>query len=247
MTDLIRICPNCSSERPATEVSCQADYQGGTCNWSLVDVPLATPGVPELVMEPLLPERTAGSERLCVYGHPISEGDLLCLICGADVVAEAPEPSPLSATVIDSWRVVERLDTHSSIHERFVVEAEDSERRALLTLYQPQSEPDMSIFETLRRQPLDHVPEILGSGRWNDRVYDVMELITGGSLQDLGYEAGDSIETLQRIVDEIGKALASFAEIGLRHRDIRPGTILVRRAEPLDLVITGFGSARLSN
>lgn len=247
MTDLVRICPNCGSERPATEVSCQGEYQGRTCNWSLFDVPLATPGVPEPAREPLPPEGAAGSERLCVNGHPVSEGDLLCLICGADLASEVPEPPPLSETVIDGWRLVESLDTHSSIHERFVVEAEDGKRRALLTLYRARSEPDSSILQTLRRQPLAHVPEILGSGRWNDRAYDVMEFITGGSLQDLGCQDGDSLETLHRIVDEIGKALASFAEIGLRHRDIRPGTILVRRAEPLDLVITGFGSARLSD
>ncbi|MGH8058912.1 MAG: protein kinase domain-containing protein, partial [Candidatus Entotheonellia bacterium] len=163
------------------------------------------------------------------------------------MASEVPEPPPLSETVIDGWRLVESLDTHSPIHERFVVVAADGMRRALLTLYRARSEPDSSILQTLRRQPLAHVPEILGSGRWDDRAYDVMELITGGSLQDLGYEDGDSLETLHRIIDEIGKALASFAEIGLRHRDIRPGTILVRRAEPLDLVITGFGSARLSD
>ena len=112
--------------------------------------------------------------------------------------------------MIDGWRVVQRLDTHSSIHERFIVETAGSERRALLTLYQAQSEPDMSILETLRRQPLDHVPEILGSGRWNDQAYDVMELITGGSLEELRYENGDSLESLHSIVDEVGKALGSF-------------------------------------
>ena len=51
----------------------------------------------------------------------------------------------------------------------------------------------------------------------------------------------------RRVVDEIARALASFADIGLRHRDLRPCTILVRSLEPLDLVITGFGSARLSD
>ena len=37
-----------------------------------------------------------------------------------------------------------------------------------------------------------------------------------------------------------------FNEAGLRHRDLRPASLLVRSHEPLDLVISGFGSARLS-
>ncbi len=118
MTDLVRICPNCGSERPATEVFCQADYPGGMCNWSLYDVQPTTPGIQEPTIEPMLPEEAAGSERLCVNGHPVSAGDLLCPICGADIASDVPEP-PRSATVIDGWRVVDRLDTRSSIHERF--------------------------------------------------------------------------------------------------------------------------------
>src|SRR5262249_39849924 len=139
MIDLIRICPNCGSERPATEGSCQAEYQGRTCNWSLFDVPLATPGVSEPARESVLSEGAAGSERLCVNGHPVSEGDLLCLLCGADLASEIPEPPSRNETVIDGWRLMESLDTHSPIHERFVVEAEDGKRRALLTLYQAHS------------------------------------------------------------------------------------------------------------
>ncbi|MBW6187615.1 protein kinase, partial [Pseudomonas aeruginosa] len=41
-------------------------------------------------------------------------------------------------------------------------------------------------------------------------------------------------------------ALHVFNEAGLRHRDLRPASLLVRSHEPLDLVISGFGSARLS-
>jgi primosomal replication protein N'' len=41
--------------------------------------------------------------------------------------------------------------------------------------------------------------------------------------------------------------LADFTEQGLRHRDLRPDAILLRTREPLDLVVTDFGSARLSD
>lgn len=41
--------------------------------------------------------------------------------------------------------------------------------------------------------------------------------------------------------------MASFSSLSLRHRDLNPRTILTRSSDPLDLVITGFGSARLSD
>ena len=77
--------------------------------------------------------------------------------------------------------------------------------------------------------------------------YEVIEYIQGESLAKAGWIGAENPDTMKRIVDELGRAIASFSEIGLRHRDIRPSTILLRTREPLDLVITSFGSARLSD
>src|SRR5215831_15352275 len=129
MTDLVRICPNCASERPATEISCQAEYQGVACNWSLLDVPLAIRGAPQHAVELMPPAEEAGRGQLCVNGHSVGDGDLLCPLCNADVASAVPTPPSPEVTVIDGWRVVQRLDTHSAIHERFIVETAGGERR----------------------------------------------------------------------------------------------------------------------
>src|SRR3546814_8230827 len=92
----------------------------------------------------------------------------------------------------------------------------------------------------------DHVPEVLETGHYGDRAYEVTEDLRGGTFADLGLVA-DDVATLSRILEEVGGALAAFAECGLRHRDLRPGAIMVRSRDPLDLVVTGFGSARLSD
>ncbi len=108
------------------------------------------------------------------------------------------------------------------------------------------SEPDPSVYDVLRCLPLDHVPEILATGRWEDRAYEVVEELTGGTLEAVGLLPND-FQTISQIVNEVGRALHAFSEVGLRHRDLRPRNILIRSHNPLDLVVIGFGSARLSD
>lgn len=93
----------------------------------------------------------------------------------------------------------------------------------------------------------DHIPELLATGRHEGRAYDVAELVTQGSLAQAGFIGANDRDVLRRLAEELGRALAYFTEQGLRHRDLRPDAILLRTREPLDLVITDFGSARLSD
>ncbi|WP_187272621.1 DUF4011 domain-containing protein, partial [Methylobacterium sp. WL9] len=196
----------------------------------------------------------AASSRHCINGHALDAGDYLCMVCGADPApedaapTEAAEPAAAEPTAFGEWTAIQRLAVGpDEPWDRFLVSRSASDALALLTLYRVGFEPDPAVHEALRRMPLDHIPELLATGRLGDRAYEVVERIECGSLADAGWFAADLPDALTRIVDELGRALASFAEIGLRHRDIRPATILLRTREPLDLVITGFGSARLSD
>ena len=119
--------------------------------------------------------------------------------------------------------------------------------RRFCTLYRHGAEPDPAVHEILRRLPRDHVPELVATGRFQERPYEVTELIPGGTLRETGVFAARNLDALRRIVEELGGALANFAEVGLRHRDIRPGTVVVRQREPIELIVTDFGSARLSD
>jgi hypothetical protein len=115
----------------------------------------------------------------------------------------------------------------------------------VLTIYASGSEPDPEIYEVIRTLDRNHVPEILETGRYDERAYEVSEDLREGTLADIGLLADDPA-SIASILSEIGAALAALAECGLRHRDLRPGAIMVRARDPLDLVITDFGSARLS-
>ena len=71
------------------------------------------------------------------------------------------------------------------------------------------------------------------------------ELVRGGSLAELRVASSD-VRMIRQIVEEISTALAAFREVGLRHRALHPEKVLLRSREPLDLVVTGFESSRLS-
>lgn len=255
MTDLVRYCPSCHTERPVSEFSCEGQVDGRLCNWSLFDIQITPAGWrPATVVSaeqgdaPVEP-----TPSVCNNGHPLEPGDFICSTCGADAAGPESVASPFedtqpgggSETVIDGWHVLREVSSTAGRRDRYLVQEEAGDRQAVLTLYHHGWEPDPAVYDALRRVSLEHVPQIFATGRWQDRAYEVAEALAGGTLADLGIVASDP-DSVRRIAYELGKALDALAELGLRHRDIRPRTLLVRNRNPIDLVIGGFGSARLS-
>lgn len=203
------------------------------------------------------PMPTSVSGTACVNGHPMGPGDEICMTCGADRQGEMAHPpgtakpvkpvesdQPIVSLEIASLSEVRRLNAHETF-ETFTAR-HSSGRDVLLTLYQLDAEPDPAVQNVLRHMPLDHIPEFIETGRFEGRSYEISELIAGGTLRQAGYLGTDPV-SLNNIVNELWKALASFEELGLRHRDLSPDTVALRTRDPLDLVVTGFGSARLSD
>ncbi len=263
---MMRFCPNCETERPPEEMFCEGNVDGRVCDWPLSSIPIRPNGwrVPTAGAAPNVAPAAAS---VCVNGHEVGDGDLLCSVCGDDIADVAPAPitadppapsasdaQPTEAveastaveTSVAGWRLLRRLPTTSEVRERYETVRDADGRETVLTLYANGSEPDPEVYDALRTLDSDHVPEILETGRWEDRAYEVSEDLRGGTLADLGLLADDTA-TLSAILREVGGALRVFGECGLRHRDLRPGAIMVRSREPLDLVVTGFGSARLSD
>ena len=265
---LVRRCPNCGSDRLVSELFCENICNGIQCLWDLAGIEIRQEGA---TTEPATPTGPSAAIKRCVNGHVMDAGDEMCLECGADfapVIAEdetdlsgtaaglgglgenaqAEYTDDASPRVIGGWSLLRRRPTAapSPLYECFEASASDG-RLALVTLYQLGAEPDPAVYDVMRRMPSDHIPALIETGRHEGRAYEVTELVTGGALADAGFEGSNAPKRLRRIVDELGQALASFAEVGLRHRNINPNNVFLRSAEPLDLLVTGFGSARLSD
>ena len=244
---MIRLCPNCRTERPLTEFYCEGTREGLTCHWDLSSVEIGEPGaaLPEVTTTP------AATIAMCPNGHAVGEGDLICPVCEAPVATPIGRPHPepsldAEPTLIEGWRLNVRLPGSSPVRESFVAVRESDNRRAILTLYAEGFEPDPAVYEAVRKLPKNFVPEILVTGRWRDRAFVVVEELTGGNLSQLVVSPGDVV-LVRQIIDQLGRALNAFSECSLRHRNLRPSVILVRSHNPLELAITGFGSARLSD
>lgn len=256
MTHLIRFCPSCQTERELHEVVCQGTIDGNDCGWDLAGEALHPPGWrPPVIVVPIPtpPPQATVEELRCENGHPMDPGDLMCLECGASTAnggsVGAPEPptegEDVVQTTIDGWALLRQMTSTDTVRDVYEARHSESGQEAYLYLYRPGAEPDPAVYDVVRRLPREHVPEIFTTGRWNDRAYEISEKLTGESLADLGIVLSD-MHTIHHVVQELGQALHAFNEAGLRHRDLRPGCLLVRSRFPIDLVISGFGSARLS-
>lgn len=253
---MIRFCPNCQTERPLSDVVCEGVIGDKPCHWDLSGEPIRAAGwQPPQIVETLAPP--SPEARVCPNGHPVNDGDVMCFECGAELQNDAPSDAPTledvtdlieevtTPTVIDGWQLERDLQEPSEANERFTAVHTETNLQAILTLYRTGAEPDPTVYDVLRSLQ-DHAPKIISVGRWLDRAYEVIEDVKGGTLTELGFFA-NNLDLTKSVVSEIGRALHSFSESGLRHRDLRPEKILIRSREPLDLVITGFGSARLSD
>jgi len=248
----MRFCPSCQTERAVSEVSCEGSVRDRPCNWDLLNVQIVPEGWrPQAAGDRSTPPpQPVPGASFCPNGHTLNEGDFICSLCGEEPIAQRDRqvqtPAPQPEVVIPGWHVLHRMGSAIDRREKYLVEAQVGGTRGVLTLYHQGWEPSPDVYSALGRISLEHVPRILATGQWEDRVFDVAEALTGESLSDIGFAAANSLGVRQ-IVLSIGKALNALSEAGLRHRNISPGALMVRNREPLDLVLGDFGSARVTD
>ncbi len=234
----VRVCPSCQSQRPVHEMYCQNTIEERSCSWLLMSVKQTPIGG---VVEVKVKDKSV--EKYCENGHEVGPDDFMCMECGADILDTPADVRKEEVQKIDTYTVVETIQVSSATKACFLVK-NDLEQIYFLTLYHKDCEPDKVIYNVLQKSDTDHVAELIKTGVWEDRFFEVTERITGGSIKKLAYLEAAQIE---KLVDEIGRALRDFSNSGIRHRDLNPNNILIREKDSFDLVVIDFSSARLSD
>jgi len=90
-----------------------------------------------------------------------------------------------------------------------------------------------------------HILKAFDFGQYQDTVYLVMELLTGGSLAELIREGPLPLDTILRVLDHTAQALDYAHGKALVHRDLKPQNVLLD--ESGNAFLTDFGIVKLLN
>ena len=202
--------------------------------------------------------------ELCVLcGEPIGDGNY-CPSCGGMRPAREARADPLIGTLVADryeiialvssggmgrvYRAVQRMlervvaikiidprvmaaHQTAELTARFMTEA-----RAASRLNHPNV---VSVFDFGRTSPSEHAPLFLA-----------MELLTGPSLADV-LAKGDGRMPLPRVANILRQTLAALGEahhLGITHRDVKPGNIVLQRqrGDSDHVSVIDFGVARIN-
>jgi len=123
MNTLIRKCPKCGSERSPSEMRCQNLVNDVVCGWTLLNEPLINPSVEEVIavgdqaeIEPMVVEDVqanydvGSTNRVCIEGHPVEDGDIICFVCGGEIIeSRVDSEDNYIGQDIESWNIQEQI------------------------------------------------------------------------------------------------------------------------------------------
>lgn len=144
----------------------------------------------------------------------------------------------------ERFEVVRALGTQGAEADGLVVRVRESGELRVLKAYRSGVEVDEDALRVLAQADAPHVVRLEEFGQADGRWYEVQEFIDGGSLADMIASGKVSDELVREVVSELTAALAHVHDRGVVHRDVKPGNVLIRRRDPLDLVLGDFGLSR---
>lgn len=247
MKDYVRRCPVCGSESPPEATQCAA------CGTLLLGTDLTLKSVPATATAAPAPTAAAPATELrcpqadCGMANPA--GSTECLYCGRPFAATPPPAQTLyklPGALAEKFRIVEVLPAGGAEAEIMILEGLASQVKVIAKLYRPGIAPKSEVLERVNRAGFPHVVRLIAHGMSDGIGYEVMEYCPAGSLRRLMAEGPLPRDQLREVVAEIAAALEALHAIDIIHRDLKPENVLVRRREPLDLVLTDFGIASIN-
>ncbi|MCO4769730.1 MAG: serine/threonine protein kinase [Deltaproteobacteria bacterium] len=152
--------------------------------------------------------------------------------------------------LIDEYKLLAPLGT-GGMADVYLAKDTRLERAVALKMVKGDRLGDPAVEEGLRREAQfaarithPHVASIFRSGEWETQPYYVMELLTGGSLAEIiEHKSSFTIHQYLAMFAQACAALQSAVDVGVIHRDVKPGNLMLDPAGRLKL--TDFGLARV--
>jgi serine/threonine protein kinase len=119
-----------------------------------------------------------------------------------------------------------------------VIEAKMTNDTAFLKRFEREAQLIASLSHT-------HIVKVFDYGQQNNVIYLVMELLSGGSLNELLQKGPLAPDRVFRLVDQVTSALDYAHQKGVVHRDLKPQNLMFD--ESGNVLLTDFGLARLVN
>lgn len=254
--EYIRICPVCETVNPAASSVCSCGASLVAVDYVLKATPAAADKPPAAPPSAETVQEASTRAAVCPYpdcGQPNPPGEIRCLYCNRPLHGEAPSSDTvaenqryaLPSALRGAYRLVEALPARGSEADVLLVESLENNEKRIVKLYRKGIRPDPELLERIAGAAQPHVVRLYEFGESDGYAYELMEYCAHGSLRGL-LEAGPlARERIRWIVREIGAAIAEIHARRILHRDLKPENILLRALEPLDLVLSDFGTASL--
>ena len=149
----------------------------------------------------------------------------------------------LPPALAQQYTVVRELGSGGEADLVLVTDNATGEQR-VVRLYRRQDLPfDEAKLQRLRSADRNHLIGLLDYGRGDGYTWEILEFASEGSLEELMHTRPTpwGPADVLRVFDQLAPAIAYANSLGMVHRDIKPGNVLIRSLQPLDLVLADFG------
>lgn len=154
----------------------------------------------------------------------------------------------LPAAIGARHRIIEALPARGGEADLYVVGAldpADGAKRRVAKVYRQGIDPKEEVLQRVRDADPRHVVQVEAHGQdgATGRWWELMEYVEHGSLRQLMEREGPAlpVDVVMAILGELNDALGGLHGLDMEHRDLKPGNVLVRSRDPLQLVLTDFG------
>ncbi len=256
--EYIRRCPSCGTENAPQTMRC-------ACGAMLAGVDLSRPAGHAASAQPAAHATpTEQSSRsmagiTCPYEDcalPNPPDATACLYCnrplGDALSLNQPGQSAgllrLPVALSARYRIERQLPTKGAEAELLLVREAVGGPLRVAKVYRHGIVPRSEVQQRIARVDPAHRVEVLQSGVSDGYAYELMEYCEHGSLREhLSRLQQLTPQATSEMIRELAVAIDGVHAAGLLHRDLKPENILVRTVQPLDLVLTDFGTSSLKD